>query len=543
MGVEPAKIEQSDLSFVPERDIPASAEGVAGLSLYPALSGLFRLVRGRILRSNVLGGSRLVGLPEDKVEMLSRLWPNGLDADIQQGHVGDCYLAASLYGFCKNPVAPYILAKIMTENVNDRGGVCGWNVGFSYGPGERKVVTVNSSTDLEGQVVEYGNGRTSKKTPISGQLGDKVIERAFAECRRVRICLSNEDQGSAETASLKHVANAVYAMAAVEGGNSVEPLMGLFGPEYARWAVVGCSGKRSISFQTNGIEEAESLFIKYFLDPDSFILTASTISDGEGYDYYKVVLDDVTGEEKKKYYMDSSYRFVEHHVFAIVDVDIDARTVTLVDPHDTRKCRYTISYGKFFSYFSKISGVELFKKRLTRDFSGLEFNEQKSVSGVYGTSLKCRKPYLFPALNDRQLLKVCLGGGHRVIISKRWEDHSGHCLCTYLNVTSPLNPYKDLSLGDAVDDKTLFRATLFSEDSKGPRSGVVFGKRLFLSRDFSQGAANLLCGLGRGVVPDCDCLRDYHVKISLDQSTGGIEITALYPDYPVTVECIDIDKY
>ncbi len=60
----------------------------------------------------------------------------------------------------------------------------------------------------------------------------------------------------------------------------------------------------------------------------------------------------VNGEEY--YFCDEDLKFPASHSFIITDIDSENKMVSVVDPHDTKEKKYTISYDRFSDIFSAL---------------------------------------------------------------------------------------------------------------------------------------------------------------------------------------------
>ena len=91
------------------------------------------------------------------------------------------------------------------------------------------------------------------------------------------------------------------------------------------------------------------VFSHYFdkLAPDrSRVIILAETNDSANYK------QTVNGEEY--YFCDEDLKFPASHSFIITDIDSENKMVSVVDPHDTKEKKYTISYDRFSDIFSAL---------------------------------------------------------------------------------------------------------------------------------------------------------------------------------------------
>jgi hypothetical protein len=299
----------------------------------------FREIRGEVReRFRFLEPfSKLSFLSPEQRKLLGQLFPHGLPSHLEQSpDVGDCYFVAALYALEQNSMAPHIFAESIEKAPN------GFRVKFLGDYAHPRGIFINNHSDLDGQEVLDKRGRREYKQPITGQLGDIILERAFARQRK------EERNAFAPTQARE------LTMTAAEGGLCEEPLKMLLG-EKAEMTVIGYSNP--LANHPRDRSDAEKLLMQFGIRPHRFIVTACTPSSFPT----KFFRDGYHREfgEGRKYFMDPERFFYQHHAFAVISVSPTKRTVTVVNPHDTAHRRKTISFEDFFRYFSRIEAAEL----------------------------------------------------------------------------------------------------------------------------------------------------------------------------------------
>lgn len=307
---------------------------------------------------------RLKFLSRKQKDMLQEMYPDGFGQEMEQNNVGDCYFVAMLHACNQNPVMPYIAAHTITQKSDHEV-----EVDFlGKDPRDQKVL-IDTKRDLKGQVVVHRSGREEHKFPLTGQPGDRVLERAFARQRRLK-----EDIGSPYSAPEARATRARYTMVAGEGGHSTEPLALLFG-DLASTVEAGRYSTLPIK-NIGATKDCEKLLRAFARDPTGYILTAVTPAPHET-PYYKKAYrpEQVEKGEGSNYFMDSDFFFFQFHAFTVIEVDETARTVTVVNPHNTAKLRKVISFEEFGRYFSILYGVALNKNKINAKFGGNIFDQ------------------------------------------------------------------------------------------------------------------------------------------------------------------------
>lgn len=285
--------------------------------------------------------SSLESLPDLSTEQksfLKKLFPKGLDrSHFSQQNTGDCYSLAALHALKKHPIAPYLFCEIIKELPNGD-----WKVSF---PKEGDVIVEKER--LGGQIVpDKKRGGMVKKRSVNGQLGDQILNVAYAKIAKKWKVADNGGENSQ-----------VYTMIAVEGGWMDDPLKVFLGDNIVGNYYLGESKYSTFSGWKNrgDRKRLEKALQLYFYNPSRFILTTTTpISMKTKYKKHH------GGEfDEEMYYMDPEYKFVQRHAYTIVSVDPYRRLVQVANPHDTKHKVFTLSYGDFFEYFSRVNVVEI----------------------------------------------------------------------------------------------------------------------------------------------------------------------------------------
>lgn len=481
---------------------PEPLEPERYLHFHPIIDRLVSGFRRRILEYST-SYEDLPGLTEEQVKMLSRLWPQGFGADLKQGYVGDCYLVAALHGLGRNPIAPYIFANTMTENVDHKGRIHGWDMTFIGDLSTTETTSIERGQDLSGQTVEHRDGRKVKKTPIKGQLGDKIIERAIGRNRKVKLSLDPTIEFQDPPNQKPPDTDRAHTMAAVTGGHAIEPLQLLLG-DLAKNESSGIYGYKSIKEQgDHSIAKIEELLIRFALSPNDLILTANTISSKKT-PFHSMITDEKSGNKETYYYMDENMFFGQHHAYTITAVDMDQRTVTVVNPHDTRKYRHTISFETFCDYFSQISGVSIDKEKVKERFPEIEFEKEEEMPAIYAAPLETRKNHIFPKLEENEVLHINLGKDHYLVLRPNSETF----LCELVRVHS------EYDKGNTFPSKPLIPGNV----------PTILGAKAFKSLRTRKLPQEELEGM-----------QDNHIKIRI-RKDNSIEISNLYADAQTTVE-------
>lgn len=76
-------------------------------------------------------------------------------------------------------------------------------------------------------------------------------------------------------------------------------------------------------------------------------------------------------QQSRIYYMDPQKRFVQCHAYSITAVDSQSRTLRIVNPHDTAKLQYTLTFDDFFKFFGAVEVTSLNIPAIKRDFGNI----------------------------------------------------------------------------------------------------------------------------------------------------------------------------
>ncbi|MDO8519487.1 MAG: C2 family cysteine protease, partial [Deltaproteobacteria bacterium] len=303
--------------------IAAGQGAVAGAVLSPAM----QVISGGVARG--LKKIRVRYLAADPLwsPVMKTLYPHGINRPIRQSNVGDCYLVAGLDGIKRNPLFPGVIDKAIKRVPG------GWKVTFEKYPGE--VITVTDQ-DLNGQVVKK-RGRRVKKEAIGGDLGDRLLERAYGKLRKT---LKGDTRGQ--------------TMIMVEGGfghHFAEDLTGWprsvvtsgtpgawANHETAWFGAVQKGGRFFKEAPDRTRQDLYRVLLDKAKNPDGLVLTAATPNLHTK--FFSYGLKEFEWKVEKIYFMDPKKKFICGHAYTITDVKVDEATgkvasVRVINPWDT----------------------------------------------------------------------------------------------------------------------------------------------------------------------------------------------------------------
>ncbi|MFC1616123.1 FHA domain-containing protein [Patescibacteria group bacterium] len=260
----------------------------------------------------------LLYLSDQEKQLLKTLFPEGIENShfSQSPNVGDCYLLATLHALKQNPIAPYIFVETISRGEDK------WIVNFSN---EDEFFIYDEELEGNGKIYrDPDTGKIISYAAVSGQLGDRLIELAYGKYRKRNHIGRASKKGSEMTYQI------------VRGGIPSEVHEVILKRYMFDSHDYKCCRQSEI---------IELLFREVKKIPDNFLLTVTTSHSDYLDDYYS---------KGKKNFVDPDFRFVCNHVWSIVDVDIENRTVTLANPHDTEKKVHEISYKELFEYFNRV---------------------------------------------------------------------------------------------------------------------------------------------------------------------------------------------
>lgn len=213
-----------------------------------------------------------------------------------QANVGDCYLLATIYSLSRTENGREILLNMV--HVDDQGN---YIVDFS----DKKGIVVKPE-ELDGQK----KGKEEKRS-VSGDLGIKAIERAYAKLLK--------EEEKQKILSLAQT-NKTMFLAIDKGG-------------FMNTAMKKMTGLDSQVVNTKYNNVDSILTALAYNHPENYVLTCSTPSNANYGNY-----------------VDPYGRFIKKHAYSIKNIDPTARTIEIVNPHNT-KFSYVISFDDFANMF------------------------------------------------------------------------------------------------------------------------------------------------------------------------------------------------
>lgn len=213
-----------------------------------------------------------------------------------QANVGDCYLLATIYSLSRTENGREILLNMV--HVDDQGN---YIVDFS----DKKGIVVKPE-ELDGQK----KGKEEKRS-VSGDLGIKAIERAYAKLLK--------EEEKQKILSLAQT-NKTMFLAIDKGG-------------FMNTAMKKMTGLDSQVVNTKYNNVDSILTALAYNHPENHVLTCSTPSNANYGNY-----------------VDPYGRFIKKHAYSIKSIDPTARTIEIVNPHNT-KFSYVISFDDFANMF------------------------------------------------------------------------------------------------------------------------------------------------------------------------------------------------
>jgi|GEM_PF-6908445 len=300
-------------------------------------------------------------LTEEEAKIIEDLFPKGVDAKIEQRTTGDCYFLAVYYLIKNHPLGAKILADMVEKKENS------WLVR----PPNLNPIEIQEQEIKAHQTILPG----VKQEAVKGQFGDRLFERAFGRYRK--------KYGEQETKK---------TLAVLNGGYPAEAFL-FFLIDVAAMLYAGNYGM-PLKLDARQSNEVIHMLEEFARRPYQIMLTASSVGKSDGT------------------YVDNKQRIYGNHAYAIVRVDTNAKTVTLVNPHNTKNARFTISYDEFLSYFSVINGVTLNQKQISKKFKGIEFDIDVKP-GLYGEKLEPHSKYVYKI--SKKGIKITAGGNKQDI--------------------------------------------------------------------------------------------------------------------------------
>lgn len=248
----------------------------------------------------------------EKVSLQPLLTPN---LHFEQRNTGNCYMLAALYSALQSPQGRAKLLASTVEKQTANDGAVSYHFQFPTG------------LSAEMQETELGQARAGKnpaKAPWLIQAMELAYAKGVRNYRNQQRLIPYPNGGAGNTFKL------------VGGGHSASALLDMVGGEKVSYPLK--QGRHAAEFLTN-IEK----------DKDhAYILTVGTSSVHNG-------------SEKPIAYTLKSGKTVHlplKHAYALVP-NANSRTVTIIDPHDTKNKRYLMDYDALPLLFQSIEGVKL----------------------------------------------------------------------------------------------------------------------------------------------------------------------------------------
>lgn len=233
-------------------------------------------------------------IPQNKI----RAFYSGVkNIRLAQSNIGDCYLLSTVYALSQNPKGQILLENMVS--VDKEGN---YIVKFA----NNNPIKVKPE-ELDGQKDSNTDKNRPEKYSVSGELGAKAIERAYAKL------LKHE-----------HENNDFTMFAEIDKGGR---------PETALKKMTGIEG---VCYYLSQVEP-QVIFSKILkAGRDNTIVTCNT-----------------PAHEKCGKYADKEHRFLAQHSYAIKNIDELNNTVEIVNPHNT-KISEIISWNDFARIFEDV---------------------------------------------------------------------------------------------------------------------------------------------------------------------------------------------
>ena len=216
------------------------------------------------------------------------------ELELSQANVGDCYLLSTIYGMSRSKKGRELLENMV--KVDEQG-----NYIVSFHNKEPIKVRLD---ELDGQKKD-----NQEKRSVSGDLGIKAIERAYAKMLKQEDFRAYLPNGSNQTMFLK-----------IDDGGFMST---------ALRKMTGIPSQKVYGKNNN----IKNIFYRLSQNLDNYIVTCSTYDQGR---YGK--------------YMDPQGLFLCKHAYSIKSIDTRNQTVEIVNPHNTRKTIH-ISWDSFQDMF------------------------------------------------------------------------------------------------------------------------------------------------------------------------------------------------
>lgn len=261
------------------------------------------------------------------------LFPKGIDGDnLKQGHIGDCYLVATLSEIADNPEGKLALARLFYAPDGKNGDI------YVRFPGaEGKPIKISKKEIAKMNNVGLVNKITNlfdSDEHLEGNLGFKILEKAYGQLLSAK---ENNTQNDNEVPL-----NSSKAIDSIDDGGFMRDVLTTFLGEEAETIY---SGDSKLSLQDKQAEVIK-LLNAAAKNPDDYLLTVSTLSAANKSD------DDMYKAGN------SNVKLAHQHAYSISKIDAKNKKVYLVNPWNTSK-EICLSYDDFIKSFSDIEYEKL----------------------------------------------------------------------------------------------------------------------------------------------------------------------------------------
>ncbi|HRH93028.1 MAG TPA: hypothetical protein PKV72_00680, partial [Candidatus Peribacteria bacterium] len=271
-----------------------------------------------------------------------RLFPP--DGDFSQQNVGNCYLLAALHSLRQSPHFEVLVRSAITPISQDlevpdpanRGRTkverftVGFDVRIPLGDPNGRVVRVNYD-DLEGGQQTVNNLYLA----VEGPVGFQILEAAYT------LALHGRDR------------EGQINRKASRGGQSEEALLELIGQQAGLVSRIGGSDDVLLSDQGGRTTQQVTEFFDNY-SPDKYLATASSLPGDT--DTRTYTARDAAGNR---------VQIFRKHAYSIESIDRNAKTVTVVNPHDT-SAPMVFTYDGFMKAFRVVKIVEINHRQILR---------------------------------------------------------------------------------------------------------------------------------------------------------------------------------
>jgi hypothetical protein len=292
-------------------------------------------------------------LTAEELSLMQEIFPSLEAPHFNQRSIGDCYLLAYLHALVKRPYGRHVVARMIRKEGDH------WMVKFADCPEE---IAVYESDFNDRVVYDARYGGNVVKQLARGDTGFNVLEVAFGRRRKMLGLDGPRKQGD--------------TFLATEGGWLGEASAAVMGP-----------------FATS-----EMLYVEVARRQ---VLDSFAAFDGSR---GTIVLNAATPWGEPRTAPPPWYR--GHHMYNVVDVDTDRRTVTVSNPHGSESMVTTMSYDDFFKYFFTLEVEIASAERLKSEFRRRETSIQE---GIYNFRLSAQIPHLYTL--GRRALRIELYSG------------------------------------------------------------------------------------------------------------------------------------